>query len=226
LDGADGGARWVSVYDYLPWEDLRQPARIADVLTMLALLQRAWVEAPDAEQRARRRAEVVSAFGRRLSEWNEERVGERARALLAAGLLEEAHRDRWGRPQNGGDRRSHFGDAMAFDHRLMLADGLGRLRGKLKYVPAVLPALLGEEFTLRDLQDGCEAIAGRLLHTANFRRAMVQTSSLVRKLRRKAPARGRGPRAALYAFPTEVSRIRLDPGIRMPWLRLPPGALA
>lgn len=220
------GARWSGVYEYLPWEDLRDPKRITTVVTLLSLIRRLWVERATGDERVRRRTSATRAFGARLSDWNEERAGERFRVLLEAGLLEESARDIWGRPLRERDARGPYaGEAMAFDHRLMLADALGRLRGKLKYLPALWPALLGEALTLPECQRGWETIAGRLLHTANFRRVITQSTPLMRKLARRAAARGPGPRAALYAFRRDIERLRLDPALRMPWLRLPPGAL-
>jgi hypothetical protein len=64
---------------------------------------------------------------------------------------------------------------MISDHRRILATGLGRLRGKLKYRPVIFE-LLGEAFTLGALQKAVEAVSGVPLHKQNFRRAVERTS--------------------------------------------------
>ena len=65
---------------------------------------------------------------------------------------------------------------MAFDHRRILATGLGRVRGKLRYRPVAFE-LIPETFTLLKLQHAVEAIAGLRMHKQNFRR-LVERSSL------------------------------------------------
>lgn len=220
--------RRASVYDFLPWEDLRNPSRIASVTTMLAILDRVWVQRAAPGERADRQARVATAFGAHLTQWNEERAAERLRVLMEAGLLEESRRNRWGEVA-ASDRSAHgapFGLPMAFDHRLMLADALSRVRGKMKYVPAVLEALVGDPIALPDFQGACEAIGGRRLHTANFRRLVTKSCPIVEKSSRRGEQVGPGPRAALYAFRSHVAQLRLDPPMRMPWSALPPGALA
>lgn len=58
---------------------------------------------------------------------------------------------------------------LAFDHGRILAAGLSRLRGKGAY--STLPAtLLGEVFTLKDLQDAYEVVLGQTLDASSFRR--------------------------------------------------------
>ncbi|HET6763434.1 MAG TPA: hypothetical protein VFH27_07170, partial [Longimicrobiaceae bacterium] len=107
------------------------------------------------------------------------------------------------------------------DHREMLADALGRLRGKLKYVPRVLQALVGDRFTLDDLQEACEALAGRPLHRANFRRTVSAVrSALVVPTGESRESPGPGVDPKLYAFRDEVVAARLDVALRMPWTPL------
>ncbi|MDB4948032.1 MAG: hypothetical protein JWM27_681 [Gemmatimonadetes bacterium] len=214
-DDADD-ARWADVYDYLPWEDLRGVRGRAAFDRARKALARWAAEGPPV--RAER---VERAFGVEGGRWNEELVPNRYRLLREAGLVEEARRDRWGRVASDGPDGAAFGTAMAFDHREMLADALGRLRGKQKYVPRVLQALVGDRFTLDELQDACEAVAGRPLHRANFRR-------LVRSVRsplvvptgdtRESPGPGVDPK--LHAFRGEVVAARLDVALRMPWAAL------
>jgi ADP-ribose pyrophosphatase YjhB (NUDIX family) len=58
---------------------------------------------------------------------------------------------------------------LAFDHVRIVTAGLARLRGKGAY--STLPAtLLGEVFTLKDLQDAYEVVLGQTLDASSFRR--------------------------------------------------------
>ena len=171
---------------------------------------------------------VRELFG--LRDWNEERTAERWALLMEAGLVPEARRDRWGRA-DARDDDALFGREMAFDHRQILADALGRVRGKIKYTPAALMALTGPEATLDELQAACEAIAGRPLHRSNFRRAVApaehgksRAPRIVARTGRRRPRQGKGPGVApeLYAFLPDAVRARLDTSIRFPWLHLAP----
>jgi hypothetical protein len=222
--GADDAARahWADVYDYLPWEDLRDEGRQARLAEIVKALD-GWAHtAPDGVERVR------ELFGPR--DWNEERTAERWALLMEAGLVPEARRDRWGRADaREGD--ALFGREMAFDHRQILADALGRVRGKIKYTPAALMALTGPEATLDELQAACEAIAGRPLHRSNFRRAVApaehgksRAPRIVARTGRRRPREGKGPGVApeLYAFLPDAVRARLDTSIRFPWLHLAP----
>jgi hypothetical protein len=218
--GADDAVRahWADVYAYLPWEDLRDDAGGRSHAVASAL--REW-----AGEDAGRQARVGDLFG--LAEWNEERTAERWALLMEARLVPEARRDRWGRVGEGAD--AEFGREMAFDHREILADALGRIRGKIKYTPAALMALTGREATLDELQGACEAIAGRPLHRSNFRRAVAPSGRgksraprLVARTGRRRPRAGRGPGVApeVYRFLPDAVRARLDTSIRFPWLPL------
>jgi hypothetical protein len=145
---------------------------------------------------------------------------------MDAGLVEEARRDLWGRPSETGG----FGRPMAFDHRRIMADALGRLRGKIKYLPATLMALLGDEFTLDELQEACEAIAGRPLHRANFRRAVAAAKDaratraprivLGTGRRRARDAGGPGVSPEIFRFREDALHARLETSLRLPWLPL------
>jgi hypothetical protein len=210
-------AAWEDVYRYLPWEDLRAPAGRAAASALHAAVAR-W--AADRGDEARARVERAFGHGAR---WNEELAPDRLRLAHAAGLLEEARRDRWGRAP-GAPTGPSFGTAMAFDHREILADALGRLRGKLKYVPAVLHALVGDRFTLDELQRAAEAVAGRPLHRANFRRTVAggKTPTVVRTGETRE-RRGRGVDPRLHAFRPQVLTTRLEASWRMPWASLTGG---
>jgi hypothetical protein len=219
---ADDAARahWADVYEYLPWEDVRDDERRKSTLLTAYELE-AWA-GRDGERMAR----VRDLFD--LGEWNEERVAERWALLVEARLVPEARRDRWGRAQER-EEDPFFGREMAFDHREILADALGRIRGKIKYTPAALMALTGPEATLDELQAACEAIAGRPLHRSNFRRAVApsprteaRTPRIVGKTGRRRAREGKGPGVApeIYRFRDDAVRARLDTSIRFPWLPL------
>ena len=66
---------------------------------------------------------------------------------------------------------------LAFDHAEMLGTAVKRLRGKLDYAPIGFE-LLGETFTLLDLQRVHEAVLGRSVNKDSFRRRMLGTGLL------------------------------------------------
>jgi 8-oxo-dGTP diphosphatase len=82
------------------------------------------------------------------------------------------------------DERSEWSDAdfacnkrLAFDHRDILRTALERLRGKVEYTS--LPAfLLGEPFTLPELQHVYEVVLGRPLDKSAFRKRMLDAGFL------------------------------------------------
>lgn len=65
------------------------------------------------------------------------------------------------------------GASMGHDHRRILAAGMARLRAKIKYRPVVFE-LMPPEFSLLQLQQTVEALAGRGLHKQRFRRQIEQ----------------------------------------------------
>ncbi|HEX8905905.1 MAG TPA: NUDIX domain-containing protein, partial [Longimicrobiaceae bacterium] len=224
-DGEATETRWADVYGYLPWEDLRDDDGRRAARDVLEALGR-WAERAGGDARER----IDYAYGFGMREWNEERVAERRRLMYDAAAVAEARRDRWGRPL---DDRGGFGREMAFDHRRILADALARVRGKIKYIPAALKALAGDEFTLDELQAACEAIAGRPLHRANFRRTVAETKgdrqaraprivSGTGKRRPRAPGEP-GVAPELFRFRPGIVRARLDPSLRLPFLPIDPG---
>jgi 8-oxo-dGTP diphosphatase len=66
---------------------------------------------------------------------------------------------------------------LAFDHAEMLGTAVKRLRGKLNYAPIGFE-LLGDTFTLLDLQRVHEAVLGRAVNKDSFRRRMLSTGLL------------------------------------------------
>ncbi len=69
------------------------------------------------------------------------------------------------------------GHALAFDHADVLGAAIKRLRGKLNYAPVGFE-LLGESFTLLELQRVHEAVLGRVLNKDSFRRRMLASGLL------------------------------------------------
>lgn len=67
------------------------------------------------------------------------------------------------------ERERHF----AFDHDVIVATALARLRGKLEYTTLAFK-LLPEEFTLTEAQRVYEAILGRSIDKVTFRRRLTQ----------------------------------------------------
>ena len=213
-------AFWRDVYEYLPWEDLRSAQGRAAARELRRRLVEGWARRAEPTAEARRRAEAVARlFGRRGQVgWNEERAPERLALLMDAGQLEEATRDRWG---NSAQRIGGVsGVALAFDHRRMLADAVGRLRGKMKYAPGVLAALLGERITSITLHRACEAIAGRPIHLANLRRAFATAGLLEEDGFLSGAAAGPGRPARQYRWTADITETRLDQALKIPWLPL------
>jgi hypothetical protein len=215
-DGDDApagtGGRWRPWYDFFPWEDFREdrPPLLDDVI-LPAL--RAWSTAdPLAAPPGRalgRRERLRLAFGTGDVPWDEERVLDRYELLYEAGLVVEAQRD--GRvPANAA--LPVLGTPMRHDHRRILATAISRLRSKLKYRPVVFE-LLPPEFTLTELQQTVEAIAGRHVHKQNFRR-VVDAGGLVEPTGTTSVATGGRP-AARFRFRRNVLLERPGAGVRL-----------
>jgi hypothetical protein len=135
--GSDASsAHWTSVYAFLPWEDLRTPASRA-TLARLTRDLRGWARAAGRKHHDARLERIRALFD--VDGWNEEQADERWRLVLEAGLAEEALRDRWGLAPRK-PATALYGQALAFDHRTMLADGLATLRRMIKYSPRVVKA--------------------------------------------------------------------------------------
>lgn len=210
--GAIDASNFLPLYAFFPWEDWRggKPATLArDILPALAR----WAEENDpdhgsADRRALSRKERIALhFGSDGLSFDEEKVLERYELLYDAGLVEEALRDR----RLPATLPVNLGQAMAFDHRRILATALGRIRGKLKYRPVIFE-MMPETFTLTDLQRKVEAISGHHLHKQNFRR-LVETGGLVEPTGGQTTTGGRP--AALFRFRREVLTERPAPGLRL-----------
>lgn len=195
------------VYRYLPWEDLRSQHGRRARHELSARLKRATEEG--------QLERVGWAWGWSVEDWNEERAEERLKLLYEAGLIEEGVRNLWGEPETTVETTS--GRSMAFDHRFMLAGALGRLRGKVKYMPGVLQALCPGHFSMKHLQKTVEAILGREIYAGNFRRVMQHTQGLIEDTGFRSHQEGGGRPATHFTFPETVRHMRLDPALRIPF---------
>ncbi len=193
------GARWADVYELLPWEDHRAGA--PDVLAAVMPALDRWA-GDDADRRAR----VQMTFG---EPWDGIRVLDRYELLYAVGAVAEAAVD-----SGTTTTTDVVGQAMFADHRRVVATALGRLRGKLTYRPLVFE-LLGDRFTLLELQRTVEALAGVRRHKQNFRR-FVERSRLVEGTGERA-ASGTGRPAELFRYRPEVQLERSRPGLGQPY---------
>ncbi len=136
---------------------------------------------------------------------------DRYELLYEAGLVAEAARDR-GEALSG----QETGQAMASDHRRILATALSRLRGKIKYRPVVFE-LTPDLFTLSDLQKLVESIAGFSLHKQNFRRALDRAGFVEGTGRVEGRTGGRPAELHRYARDTVSSGGAL--GLTIPRLK-------
>lgn len=196
-----GWCRW---YELLPWEDRRTNAPLAMMEPLLnwAASDPQWAEA--------RRQRCAVTFGFDGQPWQPDLALQRYELLYEAGLVPEAP-DVWRRPEAD----TLPGRRMVGDHRRVFATGVARLRAKIQYRPVVFE-LLAAEFTLRELQSCVEALAGRAVHTQNFRR-LIDQQDLVEETGTFADTRGRPAR--LYRFRRAIQQERLAAGTRLPTTR-------
>ncbi len=211
---------WTPWSRFFPWEDWRG-GRPPLIDGEIAPALEAWAgRMESAGARDHRRARIRQLFALDDAPWNEERVLERYELLYEAGLVWEAARDRalirGGTAPGRQGAGPVLGEPMASDHRRILATGLGRLRGKLKYRPVAFE-LMPPEFTLYELQRTVEAIGGVTLHKQNFRRALERTG-LVEALGRRRVDTGGRP-AELFRFDRERASAGPALGLPLPALR-------
>jgi hypothetical protein len=197
---------WTPYARFFPWEDWRngRPQVIDEVI---APRLAKWAGSDE------RRARARLLFGLDRAPWNQERVLDRYELLYEAGLAPEAQRDRSHLATEPEAFDTALGEPMLSDHRRILATGLGRLRGKLRY-SAVAFQLTPPEFTLSQLQRTVEAVAGIALHKQNFRRGLERTD-LVEGLGRRHAETGGRP-AELFRFRRERLLEGPAPGLALP----------
>jgi 8-oxo-dGTP diphosphatase len=97
---------------------------------------------------------------------------------------------------------------LAFDHNAIVEYALWRLRTKLEY-SRIARAFLGETFTLADLRDVYEAVLGRELDPANFRRQVKTSGTLVATDEVVSGGRHRPPR--LYRYDDSIELVDNGP---------------
>ncbi len=200
-DAMDGA--WSPWYAHFPWEDHRwgQPSIIAE--KMIPALTTWKNAAPDNKMKNDRAKRIGIYFPSDPKAWNEELVLQRYELLWEAGLVTEA----------GKKSKISLGLAMPYDHRRIVATAIARLRAKIKYRPVVFE-LLPKQFTLLQLQNTVEALAGVRLHKQNFRR-LVEAQGLVEET--GAIARGTSGRPAkLFSFRSKVLQERAAAGTKLP----------
>ncbi len=193
------GAEWHGWYEYFPWEDARQDRSAPYVAAILPRL-RLW-----AGDDATRQARVEGLFG--AEGWNEELVLQRYELLWQASLVPEARR------AHAGEGGTVPGREMTHDHRRILATAIARLRAKIKYRPVVFE-LLPREFTMLDLQQTMEALAGQTLHKPNFRR-LIEQQELVEETGKTTSGLAGRP-AKLFRFRQAVLEERGVSGTKLP----------
>jgi len=201
-DNARTASDWTPWAHWFPWEDRREGLPTLLVETILPRLER-WA-GTDADRRER----VDVLFGMGGAPWRDELTLERYELLYSARLVREAWRDRGAAPPAD---LAVLGASAPRDHRRILATAIGRLRGKLKYRP-VLFELMGETFTLTELQHAAEAVSGVALHKQNFRR-MVERSGLIEPTGTVSTRLGGRP-AAEYRFGPEAAWERRAAAVR------------
>ena len=213
-------ARWIDVYELLPWEDRRVGHEFEQGAQLQASLG-TW-----AGRDAHRLDRIAMTFG---PPWDGIRVLDRYELLYGAGLVAEG----LAKPTDGtedadttgdaypmgttdpaGAANAGFGQPMALDHRRIAATALGRIRGKLTYRPVVFE-LLPETFRLLDLQRTVEALAGIELHKQNFRR-LVERSGLVEGTGERTTGTAGRP-AELFRYRPSVQLERPRPGVGVPY---------
>lgn len=202
-------AGWQDWYGFFPWEDWRRGMPAAHNLLLHRLLQ--WASA-DPSARSARHERLTVAFGLNGVAWNEEFILQRYELLYEAGLMPESEFPDRSAPLP----EETTGRPMRFDHRRVLATGIARIRAKIKYRPVVFE-LLPDEFTLFQLQQTVEALAGRSLHKPNFRRLIAQQNLIEETERTVTPPRGRPAR--LCRFRPAVVTERAATGTLLPRTR-------
>jgi 8-oxo-dGTP diphosphatase len=95
-----------------------------------------------------------------------------------------------------GDVGGEDGPQLAFDHGLILADGVERVRAKLEYT-SLATQFVDEPFTMSDLRRVYEAVWGATQEPANFRRKVLATPGFVEPTGQTAST-GLGRPADLY----------------------------
>ena len=196
-----GNSSWGNCFDYFPWEDWRSGR--PDVIDEIESDLFNWSKS---SSELRERVEIC--FGLGDVSGDAYKVLERYELLYEAKMIPEFWIDSGKTSENQIFER--LGKPMAFDHRRILATGLSRVRGKLRYRPVVFE-LLPETFTLFQLQQVAEALTGLQLHKQNFRRQIEHSGLVEGTGANNQNTRGRP--AELFRFRKAVLRERRAPGM-------------
>ncbi len=97
---------------------------------------------------------------------------------------------------------------LAFDHSLIVDYALWRLRNKMEH-SRIAHAFLGETFTVAQLREVHEAVRGKSLDPANFRRMIEASKAVVATEQRLTGTRHRPPR--LYRYDASVDLVDRGP---------------
>ena len=97
---------------------------------------------------------------------------------------------------------------LAFDHNAIVEYALWRLRTKLEY-SRIAHAFLGETFTLAELREVHEAVRGKPIDPANFRRHVESSDALVATDERRTGTKHRPPR--LYRYNHQIELVDNGP---------------
>ena len=201
-------AKWKSWYLYFPWEDQRRGRPDYIDSEFLPFFMQ-WLDAADSlKLRNRRLQRLNMCWGLEGFEWNEEYILQRYEMLYEVGLVPESPRFEEGRVSE-----HHVGSMMRHDHRRVLASGIARLRAKIKYRPVIFE-LMPPQFTLLQLQQSIEALAGIILHKQNFRR-MIINQGLIEETGQQDTS-GPGRPAKLYHFKPDILLERSVSGSKLP----------
>ena len=201
-------AKWMDWYAFFPWEDRRVVQVERDKAILEALT--AWIEASaDLETQQFRQQRVDMYWGQGEWSWSEELALQRYELMYETGMLQES-------AEPNAALLPYTGIAMQGDHRRIFATAISRLRAKIKYRPVVFE-LMPEEFSLLQLQQTVEALAGRGLHKQNFRR-MIEQQALVEETGQMT-AVGAGRPAKLFRFRRNVMLERAIAGNKLPLAR-------
>jgi hypothetical protein len=206
LGAGTGFGVWTPWYDLFPWEDIRDSASgVATALVgdVIAPVLRTW-----AGKNEQRRQRCAINFGLDGQPWTPDAALQRYELLYEVGLVAESAAD-----QRGPAVAAFCGQRMFGDHRRIVATGMARLRTKIEYRPVVFE-LMSAEFTLRQLQDCVEALAGREVHTQNFRR-LVTAEDLVEETGSRRTDTGGRP-ARRFRFRREILLRRQVAGTKLP----------
>jgi hypothetical protein len=205
----EAGGAWADWYSFFPWEDRRPATGADDPLPEVRERLVTWATDTDTEQAGSRRLRAEVTFALDGRPWRPELALQRYELLYEAGLVAES--------TTGPTGAVVPGRAMAHDHRRILATGVSRLRAMIQYRPVVFE-LMPPEFTLGQLQDVVEALAGQHVHKQNFRRLVLQQDLVEETGHTHADTGGRP--AMLYRFRRDVLDERRVGGTKLPVQRV------